>query len=328
MPGSLDRGDAMIRNRGLAEATASVAFAIVILQLQPQFGWLAIGTCLAAGQNPASGGSAASGRGATKARPAERPPGLVDAARTVNEAITKLQFESIGDRQIPRPEGREIVPVTVNEIVTAIRNWDRKNLQVDDNVFQVYQKIAETKELPPDAELSAHTQWWDADRTDKREYRVLWIDLTVKTGQFAGYTFRIRDQRVGQRVALRPQAGFNWVVEPQPPLRPGRALVNRGLVYLMEEDHDGALIVIVNRRTNTAIKEVRVVAFDDQGNGHVALGNRLADFEVNTDVESVIERYRLDPQKLPRGNVKFVGFEGSQTEPVGEKHGATDQKKD
>lgn len=262
-------------------------------------------------QKTVSKPAGARGANADNFRAADPGPGLFNAVRALNDKIGKLQIDILGDRQVEPPEGRSLAPLTVDEVVKSLRNWDREKTPVDDAVFQIYQKIAESKTLPPRAELCVRTQWIDPDPNDKYQYQVLLVDLDVMTGGNAGYTYRIRDQRLGQRVALRPRPGYEWIVGPQPPLRSNRALTNNGLVYLMEEDRSGALVVIVTRPIKTAIKILRVVAFDAQGNGHAVLGTRLASLEVNTEKESVIERFRLDPEKLPRGEVQYVGFEAT-----------------
>src|SRR5207245_2593223 len=113
--------------------------------------------------------------------------------------------------------------------------------------------------------------------------------LTVMTGPIRGHIHRIREQRLGQRIALRPRRGYEWIVHPQPPLPGNQALVNGGLVYLMEEDRDGALIVIVTRPIKSDVMDLRVMAFDDQGNGYEIRGRRLASLNVDTKTESVIE---------------------------------------
>ncbi|HEY2250553.1 MAG TPA: hypothetical protein VGH74_05815 [Planctomycetaceae bacterium] len=88
-------------------------------------------------------------------------------------------------------------------------------------------------------------------------------------------------------------------------------MANGGLVYLMEEDRHGALIVIATPPYNFGVTELRVAAFDKEGNRHDLPGREMARFNVDTENESVIERFRLDPQKLARDKVEFVGFEAS-----------------
>lgn len=93
--------------------------------------------------------------------------------------------------------GRTQPPLTEDEVIAAIRGWiPEYGPDVTDDVYQQFQEIAESRELPPHTEFSFHT--------DYRGYRgfnfkVWWIDLKVGNGKrtgLTGYTFRIRDQKI------------------------------------------------------------------------------------------------------------------------------------
>ncbi len=81
-------------------------------------------------------------------------------------------------------------PLTSDEVVAAIRGWDRASVPIDDEKFALFEQIAATGQLPLGATLSSTTDWI----TREYNYRVWWIDLTVMTDVNRGYTFRIRSR--------------------------------------------------------------------------------------------------------------------------------------
>jgi hypothetical protein len=85
--------------------------------------------------------------------------------------------------------------LTEDEVVAAIRLWNRKQVPSTDEVYKVYQTIAGTKKLPESARLRFTTKC----TASKYEFDVWWIDLDIKTGAKTGYTFRIRDRKLGCR---------------------------------------------------------------------------------------------------------------------------------
>jgi hypothetical protein len=91
---------------------------------------------------------------------------------------------------------KEQPPLTEEEVVAAIRSWSREATPgVTDEVYDRYQQIAETGTLPEDAELRLlRTYARDGFMID-----VWWIDLTIRTGERTGYSFRIRDQKISSR---------------------------------------------------------------------------------------------------------------------------------
>ncbi|HCS55718.1 hypothetical protein [uncultured Rubinisphaera sp.] len=95
------------------------------------------------------------------------------------------------------PVGKTQLALTEAEVVAAIRGWIPENTPgVTADVFEQFQEIAESQTLPDGAELSSCTGW-----TGYRGYQfqVWWIDLSIKTGENSGYTFRIRDQKISSR---------------------------------------------------------------------------------------------------------------------------------
>jgi hypothetical protein len=87
--------------------------------------------------------------------------------------------------------GRAEPPLTEDEVVAALRGWDRKQMEVDDPTYAIFQKIADSRNLPRSAKLRFTTGW----EYNGYDFTVWWVDLDVaKDG--GGYTFRIRDRKI------------------------------------------------------------------------------------------------------------------------------------
>ncbi|MHC4168207.1 MAG: hypothetical protein ACYSWQ_14720 [Planctomycetota bacterium] len=95
------------------------------------------------------------------------------------------------------PVGKSQLPLTEAEVIAAIRGWIPKTTPgVTDDVYNRFQDIAESRVLPEGAHLS-HCSAWTGYRGF--HFTVWWIDLNIKTSETAGYTFRIRDQKISSR---------------------------------------------------------------------------------------------------------------------------------
>jgi len=101
--------------------------------------------------------------------------------------------EEFNQRAQQDATGKDQPALTVDEVVAAIRGWIRERVPATDEVYRVYQTIADTKKLPDGATLTFTTKW---SGFNNHEFDVWWIDLTIKTGANTGYTFRIRDQKL------------------------------------------------------------------------------------------------------------------------------------
>ena len=106
---------------------------------------------------------------------------LADAVKEFNQ---RAQKNGIGNDQ---------PALTEDEVVAAIRGWDRTRIPATDEVYQIYQTIADTHTLPDGAKLRFTTGW---SGFNNHEFDVWWIDLDIKTGIVTRYTFRIRDQKL------------------------------------------------------------------------------------------------------------------------------------
>jgi hypothetical protein len=109
---------------------------------------------------------------------------LAQAVREFNESAKK---NAVGKGQ---------PPLTEDEVVAAIRGWIRDRFPATDDVYGAFQKVAHTGALPPGAELSFTTGWRGFNGFD---FDVWWVDLTLPVGKGAGYTYRIRDQKLASR---------------------------------------------------------------------------------------------------------------------------------
>src|SRR6202044_546674 len=98
------------------------------------------------------------------------------------------------------------------EGVAAIRNWDREKHPISDEKFHLFERIAETKTLPPHARLQEHDQWF---LEGNQEHRVVRIKLDAMTGKNQGYSFAIRQEDVGQRFGHAPRPGYEWAHSPE-----------------------------------------------------------------------------------------------------------------
>jgi hypothetical protein len=110
-----------------------------------------------------------------------KPVTLADAVKSFNQMAKKNAI------------GKDQPALTGDEVVAAIRGWVREQVPATDEVYKVYQTIADTKELPEGARLRFTTKWIGFNN---HEFDVWWIDLDVKTGAKTMYTFRIRDQKL------------------------------------------------------------------------------------------------------------------------------------
>jgi thiol-disulfide isomerase/thioredoxin len=234
-------------------------------------------------------------------RTANSPILLGDAVDALNRK-TKGHFDTKILRQPPLEKNRWPKPVTVDEVVSAIRGWDRKELPVADSTYRIFQQIADAKVLPPGARLDILDQWRDLGENDKYEYRIWRIQLDVMTGNNTGYTFVVREERLDRRNALLPAPGYSWLQRPLPAhvIEPSPLFV-----LAFEDDKDAALLITV-AWTKKGVHELRPVAFDNDGNRY--LPARQGWGSANSDL--ALLRFRLDPKKLPAAQVEHVGIEG------------------
>lgn len=238
---------------------------------------------------------------------------LEKAVVSFNEKAAK-RFSEIEARGSPTvwTADRRPAPLTEDEVVAAIRGWNREQRKVDDNIYRIYQRIADSRVLPPGAELGFHLYWYHFDQHDQYEFLVWWIDLDVMTSKDTGCTFRIRDERLDRRRALTPSPGYAWIVNPYLLAGPwptrGAGWSVGGVVFLIEQDTEGALVVTAAWLLGQNTTDLRVIAFDDKATRYM-LARRSLGAHSNGAASLVMKRFRLDPSQLPASKVRHLSFE-------------------
>ena len=115
---------------------------------------------------------------------AVEPPRSLSLGDAVIEFNRKAQLDEIGKDQ---------PPLTEDEVVAAIRGWIREQMPATDAVYDAFQRVATTKQLPPTAKLHFTTDWHGFKGM---HFDVWWIDLTLTEGSKHGYTYRLRDRKI------------------------------------------------------------------------------------------------------------------------------------
>jgi thiol-disulfide isomerase/thioredoxin len=130
--------------------------------------------------------------------------------------------------------------------------------------------------------------------------------MTSKTN---GYGFWVRQQRLDRRVALLTDPGYSWLDGPLPARLPMSWIASR--VVVAEKDKGEALVVTVAWPQHPGLSEIRVVAFDEEGNRYIP--TRTRGWGGSTE-ELAMYQFRLDPERLPAAKVRYVGVEGLTAE--------------
>ncbi len=115
---------------------------------------------------------------------AEKEPSALDRA-----------VEDFNKRAGKDQVGKFEPPLTADEVVAAIRSWDRTSIPIDDEKFALFEQIAETGHLPIGTTIS-HTTGWV---TRGFHYQVWWIDVNIPTDVNQGITFRIRARTISSQ---------------------------------------------------------------------------------------------------------------------------------
>lgn len=227
------------------------------------------------------------------------PTSLHDAVEAFNLKLS--EFAKSGQHKARNSAAFN--PLTEDEVVAAIGNWDRAKYPVPDSTHRLYAEIGKTRKLPPHSQLEVNDQWFSRD---KHEARMCQIKLEVMTGKNQGYSFVIREAEIERRPRARP--GYHWVQSPQQrdPTTGWTGWLDGSLKVSFDETDERALIVTVNRSYQVA--GVQVVAIDEQ--------NQVHDFEhraVGAYSRFLADQFRLDFNDLPRERVKYIGVEAVES---------------
>lgn len=116
---------------------------------------------------------------------AEQPQPLTDAVEALNDLAAKDAM------------GKDQPALTEAEVVAAIRGWVRDQAPpASDEVYDAFQKIAKTKQLPKGTRLEFTTRWIGYEGY---AFDVWWVDLTIPTGERSTYTYRLRARMIESR---------------------------------------------------------------------------------------------------------------------------------
>jgi len=234
---------------------------------------------------------------------------LEEAVAALNERMVE-RFSELEIKGGRRPDGSPVwtkdlwpAPLTVDEVIAAIRGWDREEHEVDDETYRIYEKIADSKALPAKAWLESSMQRRIEGEYENKEW---WIDLIAMTGKNKGYGFRIREEKLTRRPALLPGPGYAWIVEPRDvtPVRGVTHHAGNGAVLFADKEEDGALVVTAAWLQREDARGFRLVAFDEKANRHILDPGIFAG-----SGELAMRRFRLEPGELPANRVQHVGFE-------------------
>ena len=137
-------------------------------------------------------------------------------------------------------------------------------MPVTEEMNRIVNKIAESKILPPHAQLS-WDEWRQDDESDKDEYRIWRITLDAMIGKNKGEGFDIRNQKLESRMALKPSPGYRWIMGPLAlQEREGMTgLWNNTFALSVDDDKSGALVAHVGQ--SKGVHDLRVAAFDHEG---------------------------------------------------------------
>jgi hypothetical protein len=100
--------------------------------------------------------------------------------------------EMFNSRADEDPIGALQEPLTTDEVVAAIRLWDRKRSRIEDATWNVFLRIADERIMPDNASLKFISECKNCNGYD---CDVWWIDLQVGEGA-RGYSYRIRDRKI------------------------------------------------------------------------------------------------------------------------------------
>jgi RNA polymerase sigma factor (sigma-70 family) len=237
-----------------------------------------------------------------RSRP-DSPIPLGEAVEELNRKTAEGYFDRKTLRQPPLTKERRPRAVTVDEVVSAIQGWDRKKAPIADPTYRIFQQIVDSKALPPGASLYFRDEWVHPGGEDRYEYRVWRIQLDVMTDKNTGYGFVVREERLDRRIALLAAPGYSWLEGPWP--ASPRGTYSCRLVLALEDDRDAALLITL-ASTNKGVHDMRVVAFDDDGNRYLPARQRWG----GASSDLTMLRFRLDPKKLLAAKVEYVGIEG------------------
>lgn len=111
---------------------------------------------------------------------------LADAVKALNARAAKHAI------------GKDQQPLTEEEVIGAIRAWEReKGSPVSDKLYSIFKRVADTRELPKNAELEGLGGLWVPSWDFY--YDVWWIRVKVEREDGSSYGFPIRERIIRSR---------------------------------------------------------------------------------------------------------------------------------
>ena len=107
-----------------------------------------------------------------------------EAGRSLEKAVQELNRSAAEDKV-----GKTQPRLTTDEVVAAIRGWQRDKVEAADEVYDAYQRIADTLRLPAGARLRYMTT---LRAFSNHRFDVWWVHFCIPTGKQAVYAFPIR----------------------------------------------------------------------------------------------------------------------------------------
>ncbi len=231
----------------------------------------------------------------------ETQTSLDDAIADVNQRLANDLARLLADSDDPQRLKAAMKPLSVDDVIAAIRHWDREEFPVEDATYRIYENIADTQMLPPRYSFEVRDQWYRLGDDDCRLSRIM---LDVMTGENQGYAFAIRDAQLDRRKYCPLPAGYQWLrrYTGRGPRGEFRGWSNSDIKVSFGESA-ADLVVTVKHSFN--VLGVDVIAFDAQGKWY-----RLVREPAGVYSGFLVDRFRLDPDTLPLEKVQDVGIQG------------------
>jgi hypothetical protein len=137
---------------------------------------------------------------------------LADAMKAFNETAAK------------DPIGKDQSPLTEEEVIGAVRHLDRtKDMPVTEEMFEAFKQIAETRELPPNAEFESLTGY---DPGGDFVFDVWSVRIRMYRPDRSSYAFIIRERMIRSRTIEEELVLAEKRLEDFPPV-PGKWRVEK-----------------------------------------------------------------------------------------------------
>jgi hypothetical protein len=104
---------------------------------------------------------------------------------SLSEAVYDLNARALKD-----DVGKTQELLTTDEVIAAIRLWDREQWKIDDPTYAMFQDVAKSRKLPAGSKFDFITR---CNQCNGFNVEVWWVDLGVGDKK---YRYRIRDRKL------------------------------------------------------------------------------------------------------------------------------------